>query len=96
MKKYQLWTYELWGNPKDGFEVNDRRKQCVVELPDDATDKQIKRALYDCGIFSRGIMGARLQIDGESDYTLYINHTAQSVGGYKPLCELERLNDSDI
>jgi hypothetical protein len=89
MKHYQLWTYDVWGNKKDGFEVNDRRKQCIVKLPDAPTDKQIKRALYDSGVFGKGIMNASLDIDGESDYTLYVNHTAQSVGGFKPLCELE-------
>lgn len=88
MNKYQLWTYDIWGNAKDGFEVNDRYKQKIVELPENASNKQIRRALYDSGVFGRGIMTAALDIDGDPEYALYINHTARSVGGLCPLCEL--------
>ena len=32
IRTYQLWTYDVWGNAKDGFEVNDRYKHGVVSI----------------------------------------------------------------
>lgn len=95
MKTYKLYTYDLCGNKKDGYEVNDLHSQCIIKLSDNPTDIEIKRALYNCGVFSRGITNASLQIEGESDYALYIHHIAVSVGGFKPLCELRLVKDAE-
>lgn len=34
-KAYEIWTYDVWGNDDDGYEVNDRcnqERQAVIEL----------------------------------------------------------------
>lgn len=32
IRKYRLWTYDVWGNARDGFEVNDRSSHGYVEI----------------------------------------------------------------
>ena len=32
VKRYQVWTYDVWGNARDGFEVNDRSKGGTVTI----------------------------------------------------------------
>lgn len=62
MQKYRLYIYEVWGNARDGFEVNDVwRTDTVIEIAESTTDYQINRKL-----------GARnCAWDGEWGYTLY-------------------------
>ena len=31
-RKYRLWTYDVWGNARDGFDVNDRYSHGYVEI----------------------------------------------------------------
>jgi hypothetical protein len=41
-----LWSLDVWGNSKDGFEVNDRsRRPETLFLPDDADEKTVVKAL---------------------------------------------------
>lgn len=46
MQTYTLWSYDVWGNEKDGWEVNDR---CALdrnlELP--STNSTDERAILD-------------------------------------------------
>lgn len=91
---FRLWTYDVWGNARDGYNVNDRFDQGEITLtarckvynvgtPNEfasyeLSDRQLNRAI-----------GARgLTWDGESEYTLY----AETESG-KPVCELERVPD---
>ena len=83
--KFHLHTYDVWGNPEDGYQVNDRyMRRAVIEIKlrpgkDYPTDLQLNRAI-----------GLRnVEWSGESDYTLY----AESKLTGEPLCELERIND---
>jgi hypothetical protein len=45
-RKYRVWTYDVWGNARDGFDVNDRRSQgtveirCKVEVCNEGTDRE--------------------------------------------------------
>ena len=92
---YRLWTYDVWGNARDGFEVNDRYKQGIYKIrvrgtvhnqgtPHEftsfhPTDIQLARAL--------GLRGA--EWEGESNHTLY----ATSKRNSRPICELEYLGE---
>lgn len=88
--KFDLHTYDVWGNERDGFEVNDRyMRRDVIEVPDDATDADFILALKRAGWLKRNVRVSSIGIEGESDYTLYFTHTPT---GY-PLFELERRQD---
>ena len=88
---WELRTYDVWGNAKDGFEVNDTRSagevsiRCRVEVNNAGTpqeflsaypsDSQIRRALY--------LRRFKLELDGD-DLTIYANRAKD---GY-PLGEM--------
>lgn len=90
-QKYTLWTYDLWGNHRDGWQVNDRFKEGTITIKVKGkvynegtdhefisytpTDRQINRAL--------GVKGVEWQ--GEAEYTLY----GETKTG-KPVAELVR------
>ncbi len=76
---YKLYTYDVWGNQQDGYEVNDIYAQpIVVHLPDSPTNRQINRALH-----ARGLVWEEDYADGS---TLY----AETKRG-RPICELRRV-----
>lgn len=82
---YRLWTYDIWGNAKDGYEVNDRYRQGIVALPKDATDDEVIACLQDNGDVKKGIRREFLEIEGESGHTIYITYKG------RPEMELERV-----
>ena len=90
MQTYKVISYDVWGNPKDGFEVNAAHyTPYSVELSDEWTDKELRRALRDCGFCNSGIMTAALEINGDCPECIYITQTNSKVG-YKPFCELRK------
>ena len=86
--KYQIVFYELWGNDKDGYEVNDvfPTSETVI-LDETATDAEIVKILteYVTGLDNVNI--SDIDIDGEPEYTLYIR-----IDG-KPCVELRNINN---
>ena len=95
---WQLVTYDVWGNAKDGYEVNQAftngtqdlqliPETCNAGTPNEfvcayPTDKQLKRAL--------GIR-CHIETDGD-DVTIYINRKRD---GY-PICELRCLSHESL
>ena len=87
---YTLWSYDIWGNARDGFEVNDRYKHGTVTIrckltifnagtpyefvSYDPTDHQLSKAA--------GVRG--VEWDRASDETFYA--TSRTNG--RPVCEL--------
>lgn len=98
MATFTVYTYEVWGNKRDGFEVNNRFKmseQIEIDLVTNgettsySTDREIIKALKDADIIKKNCRYDSFTIEGEWDYTLYVNQTNAAVGGYYPICELE-------
>lgn len=50
--KYRVWSLDVWGNDRDGFEVNDRSEMGFVMVPLDADDKSLLSALRKEGFLS--------------------------------------------
>lgn len=94
---YELVTYDLWGNPKDGFQVNDIIRvgeqitlpASVVEGP----DKPLIQALKKRGWIPAGVHAASIGIEGEPEHTLYFNSVRRKDGGYMPVFELQRVEE---
>jgi hypothetical protein len=77
--KYEVISYDVWGNSRDGFEVNQAfHTGDYIELPDDASDYLINRRL---GV--RGVVW-----EGEIQFGLYGTHK-----NGKPACELRPVNN---
>ena len=94
VNRYQLWTYDVWGNKKDGFDVNNRFKEGIVEIPEDATNREFLKIVRKAISIKRGYHHADFDIDGEPEYTLYVTYTGTSLGGWYPVCEMEYINDN--
>ena len=82
MTKYELIIYDLWGNRRDGWTVNNAfRTGIIIELenPETASNMLINRKLQ-----SRDILWG-----GDPDYTLYgVNRSG------KPIAELMKIESA--
>ncbi len=88
---YDLVTYDVWGNAKDGFEVNDAfiaERDIVIAESYLETDAGVIKALRKLDLLKKGIKTKSLSVDGEKEHTLYINDVRQVAGGLCPVCEL--------
>lgn len=82
MTQYRVYTYDLWGNEEDGFQVNDVYRQSqVLDIAENATIDEIKAILLD-ECFSADIVADKITIEGED--TLYIEYAC------KPVAELRK------
>ena len=62
IRKYEVISYDVWGNAREGFQVNAAYSTGrVVEIDPDATDYAINRRV--------GVRGVTW--DGDPDYSLY-------------------------
>lgn len=91
-KLYQVWTYDLWGNDEDGYEVNDRYKNEKVFIPNrvlDGSDLDLCKYLaeQDVIVLADSVKPEDIEITGESEYTLYFSYQG------KPDFELERIEE---
>ena len=92
--RYQVYTYDVWGNKTDGFFVNDVFKSnMVLELPDkdDLTNMEIIKAMRDQDILKPRLHIKSFEIEGELGHCLYINDIREISGYFRPLCELRRI-----
>lgn len=93
--KFRVWSYDVWGNRKDGYEVNNRyRTPHVIDVPEGASDFELTAALKKVGYLNDHLHYRSVDYEGERDYTLYFSSTTTRHAGY-PLGELERLREED-
>lgn len=94
--RFQLITYDVWGNPKDGYEVNDLYPKGVVEIPEsvleikdtdsfNSFEHRLMTFMRRSGIFYK-IPTKCMIIEGEPAYTLYFTRRRD----HYPICELRR------
>lgn len=81
-----VWSYDVWGNAKVGYEVNDRSKfgefttyRSVLEQ-----NKGVLRFLKDIGFLKKSTQLRQLEIEGD-DMTIYVNAAKDSY----PLCGID-------
>lgn len=87
-KKYQLREYDVWGNEKEGFNVNDvYSTDEIYEIDLDWNDKLLIQELKKQGLIKKGIRSKSIETSGDGD-TIYFDYKG------KPEFEL-RLCDED-
>lgn len=77
---WEIWTYDVWGNARDGFEVNDRSRIgktelfLDVEINNPGTPHEFNSAFPSNAQIRRafGLRPYRLDVDGD-DVTVYVN-----------------------
>lgn len=88
---WEVWTYDVWGNAEDGYEVNDRscldrayRIRCRVEVNNPGTSAEFESATpSDYQIKRLFGVSCGIETDGD-DLTIYVNRARD---GY-PIGEL--------
>jgi hypothetical protein len=89
-KRYTLWSFDVWGNETDGFDINDRYKQSSdfvveTEAPDgQPTDAELLAALQSAGYIKPTAKLSDIDFDGDDMQC----HITQTSNGY-PLYGLE-------
>lgn len=88
--KYRVIIYQLLGNNKDGYEVNDAySSNYTMEFKDHSfDDNSIIKELKSIGFLNKHLRNKSIEIDGDEN-NLYINYTTSRVG-LMPICELRR------
>lgn len=83
-RTYRDYGYDLWGNDKDGWHVNDVYRGDTVEIDD---DKPLIPQLRKAGLLKKGIRETSILVEGEPGYTYYIMDGRKRTYG-KPAMEL--------
>jgi len=94
--KFEIINHDVWGDPDGGFTVNDSYGTgIVIDINENDSDKTILKKLKEVGFLKKTAKYNCFEIDGDFDYSLYINHVTLKDGVY-PLCELRRTeNEND-
>ena len=85
--KFKVWSFDTWGNPKDGFEVNDRRHIGFIYLPDDAGHRETVTALKKIGFLNKKARLTSYETEWDDSTHCVIEWTKTG----EPLGELEAL-----
>ena len=86
MREWRVWSYDVWGNAREGFEVNDRFEIDKVYIDDSIIENKKKLATLIRKVF--GLKKIQLSFDGD-DRTIYIE---ASRDGY-PIGEMELVQE---
>lgn len=88
--QYEIITYDVWGNEKDGFEVNNAFSTgTIIDVTDSDSEKDIISKLKAVGIIRKGFRFSSFSIDGEASYSLYVTYEPTMY----PVCELRKVED---
>ena len=78
--RYVIFENDVWGNERDGFEVNDTATTGLfIKVAVTDTDKQIIQALKKVGILKSGCRFKSFKITGEPDSDLYISYRGRPI-----------------
>lgn len=84
---WRMYTYDVWGNARDGFEVNNVfRTNHVVEIPETASLREILNILKEAGLVRRDVRPSQIRIDDGTDDLLDVEWASNG----EPQFRLER------
>ena len=78
--KYRVFSLDIWGNVKDGFEVNDRQFTGMITVPLDAPDKKVIQSLKQNNLLNKRCRFKSFKLD---EYGIESTKTG------KPIYQLE-------
>ena len=94
-KYYRLFASDCWYDG-ESWSANDIYEQAViVAIHDEASDKSIIKSLKKAGILPRQLQYARTNIEGDHEYSLYVEYW-YSRNREPIMLELRRFNESDL
>lgn len=82
---YNVHPLDVWGNARDGWQVNDiYPSDGTIEVPEDATNKEIVTALKKEGLIKPNIHASSIEIDGEVGYTMNLEYRGKPAYELRP------------
>ncbi len=86
-EKWQIADLDVWGNEKEGFEVNNVfRLDVYIELPEDFTKADIVKALKLVGYLKKHVQNRQVTMDGDENF-IYLEQTKNGC----PVCYLYKV-----
>jgi hypothetical protein len=70
--RYRIGSLDVWGNEKDGFEVNDVHDLGSIEINEDWTNEQIIKSLVDNGYLNVDALDLA-GVDSDGEGIVFIN-----------------------
>lgn len=84
--KWRLIDYDVWGNARDGFEVNAAyTTSTYVEFDEGISDAALIKLLKREGLLKKGLRASSIDMDGD-EYTIYFSDARNG----RPEFELRR------
>lgn len=92
--EFKVYSLDVWGNDKDGYTVNDCYDTGITLNFDDISewgdfDREVVKHLKRAGMVKKRSRYNRFDIDGDIDYTIYVNDAKN----YEPLYDLRRIQE---
>lgn len=73
-EKYRVYDYDLWGNEKDGYTVNNCfRTTEIIEIKQDASEHTIIQTLKKHGVIKKYIRDLSINVHGDEEI-IYIDY----------------------
>jgi hypothetical protein len=90
--RYEIIDYaDVWGNPHDGFHINEEDAVGVISLEEDALKKDIVKALIDFGYFHERVTADMIEAE-DLGYFIEIEESAVET----PICRLQLIGESEV
>lgn len=89
MSKWRVVSFDVWGNQKDGYEVNDLFKEGTIELDDSWNEDRIFIELKRNGLINKRIRRKSLTIRTDVEDFIWIESARHKDCGY-PIYQLEK------
>ena len=93
MKLRLIDYFDVWGNARDGYAVNDQCEQAIFEVKDWPTDAEALKMLKKIGYFKKTVRLASVRFHGYSDSIEIEDRKG------RPICRLEEIYapyDADV
>jgi hypothetical protein len=85
--KFDIWSLDVWGNQREGFEVNDRHLIGICTLRDDALAREVCLELKALGVLAKNAQFRSFEIEWHDERSATISHRRTG----EPCFELEAL-----
>ena len=84
---YEVVSLDVWGNRRDGYEVNDAYSTGVyININEDTSDADIIKLLKAAGFLKKTCKNKSFSVNGEFGYSLHITHEPTDYPVYDLKC----------
>jgi hypothetical protein len=77
--------FDVWGNEEEGWEINNQCHEMDIEIPADATNKQVFEALQECGFIREDVDFKQVEFE-DAYMSVWMMNEAEN---HRPVCCVE-------